>query len=271
MSVVKPAIQYPVLIAYLEGASNYTWLHFRNGEKQLLAKPISYLEAQPELVDFVRIHKTVLINPVCVERLLPPPRPKMAGTVQLLGGVLLPVSRRRWPSVAAQFQSKLMSMPRLRSRLVTLHRPLAPVPMPDPARAQSIMVVTDNALSALLMTEVTSQQWPGCRVRVVSQDIPLLDLLRQLPQRDLPVLLVLDARTARQERLDTLQRLKQTADLGWIPVVLLVAATDEAIYDGYYRHANSVIALGREHTQFVQTIKRVGQFWLETAALPAFT
>ena len=52
MSVIKPALQHPERIAYFAGANNYCWIHFRDGEKKLLAKPISYLESQ--LPDFIR-------------------------------------------------------------------------------------------------------------------------------------------------------------------------------------------------------------------------
>lgn len=267
MSVVKPAIQFPVLIAYLEGANNYTWLHFRDGEKKLLAKPISYLEEQPELIDFIRIHKTVLVNPICVERLLEPPRPKSAGAVQLERGVVLPVSRRRWSQVEALLPSKLVRVPSLRSRLVTINPVVAPaLPVPPPLR--SVIVVTDNALSSLLIGEIAAQNWPRCTIHPLEAGTSLPALLGQLQPDELPVFVLLDARTARQERLNTLHLLKADDRLSWIPVVLLVASTDEAIREGYHRQANSVIAVGQEHTQFVETIKRIGHFWLETAALP---
>lgn len=269
MSVVKPAIQYPILIAYLEGANNYTWLHFRDGEKQLLAKPISYLELQPELVDFVRIHKTILVNPICVEQLVEPPRPKMAAAVQLEGGLTLPVSRRRWVRVATLLQTKLPPPVSLRSRVITVHRAPAPVPvaLPDPP-PRSVMAVTSSASSALLLTEIASQQWPHCTLHIVPEAKLLPDLLQRLAKTELPVLLLLDARTARQEQLNALQRIKQTDELCWIPIVLFLASTDNAVRDGYLRQANSVITIGRDHAQFVRALRRVGQFWLETAALP---
>lgn len=267
MSVVKPAIQFPVLIAYLAGSNNYTWLHFRNGDKQLLAKPISYLEVQPELTDFIRIHKTMLINPICVVRLLEPPRPKTAGAVELEGGVVLPVSRRRWGEVAALFPDLLTALPSLRSRVVTV-QPVAP---PEPSALPSIVVVTDNALSALLVQEVADQYWPGSTVHIRAEALPLTATLEQVEPADLPVFIMLDARTARQERLNALQHLKKNSRLSWIPVVLLVGSADEIIREGYYRQANSVIIVGPDHTHFVQIIKRIGQFWLETAALPAKT
>lgn len=268
MSVVKPAIQYPVLIAYLEGASNYTWLHFRDGDKQLLAKSISYLEKTPELTGFVRAHKTILLNPACVERLVAPPRPKMAGMAVLATGELLPVSRRRWNEVVTLLSFGGVVPPVLRTRSTTEPHPPALVTAPDRISPRSVVAVTDSPSSALLLHETADRRWPQCTFHVRDEALSLPDLLGQLPKSELPVLLLLDARTARQEHLNALRQIKRNDQLRRIPVILLVSPTDKAVYDGYQSLANSVITVSGQHTQFVQTIERVGRFWLETAVLP---
>lgn len=260
MSIIKPAIQYPVLIAYLSGANNYTWLIFRNGEKKLLAKPISYLEEQ--LAGFIRIHKTTLINPDCVEQLHHPPRPKMAGAVQLEGGVVLPVSRRRWSRVSEQLHLQFADHA---SR--ALSPALVPVSTAATAR-KGIVAVTDDDVSRLLLRRIFEQKWPYHPLHVLAQRDNITPLFEQLPEAKLPVLIVLDARTATPERLRTLERLKEHRQLRQIPVVLLVSATGRAVVNGYQRRANSVICLPDDHAAFSEAIERIGQFWLQTAALP---
>ncbi len=263
MSVIKPAIQYPVLIAYLSGANNYTWLTFRNGEKQLLAKPISYLEEQ--LTGFIRIHKTTLINPACVEKLHYPPRQKMAGAVELEGGLVLPVSRRRWNLVAEQLEPQLTFHSH---EPVSAASPLPTVSSPVIPNQQAVVAVTDDSLSQLLLQQIIGQKWPQYTLHVMAKGTSLPTLFEQLPEHELPVLVLLDARTATLERLHTLERLKQHDKLCRIPVVLLVSATDKAVTNGYQRRANSVICLPGDHAAFSETIERVGQFWLQTASLP---
>ena len=61
MQVINPLLSHPVLLAYFSGADNYSWVYFRNGKRQLLAKPLTYFERQ--LPDFIRIHKIAVVNP----------------------------------------------------------------------------------------------------------------------------------------------------------------------------------------------------------------
>ncbi|WP_461107284.1 LytTR family DNA-binding domain-containing protein [Spirosoma koreense] len=54
-------------IIRLQGECNYTWLHLNAPKKQvLLAKNLKWFEEQ--LPDFVRVHKSDLINPRFVQR-----------------------------------------------------------------------------------------------------------------------------------------------------------------------------------------------------------
>ena len=266
MSVIKPALQRPDLIAYFSGANNYCWLYFRNGEKKLLAKPISYLESK--LPDFIRVHKTALINPAYVKSLHRPPRQKMAGEVRLESGEVFPVSRRRWPQVAESLQYHL--------------EPASPEPVtitktvvPDMTRGdadeiikQSILLITNDETSTILTKQTIESRWPAYPFHRVQRSDHLPDLLKQLPTQSYPVLLLLDARTQALERLHTLQRLKADPQLGRIPVILLVTPTDRSVTDGYKQKANSVISMPDRYPLFAQTIERICQFWLHAVALP---
>ncbi len=268
MSVVKPAIQHPALIAYLAGANNYTWLHFRNGEKKMLAKPISYLETQ--LTEFIRVHKTALINPACVEKLQQPPRQRMAGSVQLEGGVVLPVSRRRWREVATALQPYLSP-----EEAVILDEPTFIQDTAHPAKQAPPTLITARPI--ILVSEESNTQsikwaietrWPQYILHHSAQSSHLPRVLSLLPPDELPTLIILDARTSTLERLNTLQQLKEHDQFGQIPIVMIVPPTDEAITASYRRRANSVISLPDSQAPLAPTIERICQFWLRTAALP---
>lgn len=269
MSVIKPALQYPELITHLSGANNYCWLHFRNGEKKLLAKPISYLEC--ELPGFIRAHKTVLINPEYVKSLHQPPRQKMAGEIQLNNGLSFPVSRRRWNQVvdALAYRISPISSKGVAEQQGSNVPPKAPssdgaIAIPE----KSILLVTDDEASALLVRQMIEKKWSNYRFHSTNQANHLPDLLTGVSEEEYPALLVLDARTTTLERLHTLQRLKQHPQLCRLPIILLVSPTDSLVTDGYRRQANSVISLQDGYITFAQTIERVCQFWLLTAALP---
>ncbi|WP_046375965.1 LytTR family transcriptional regulator DNA-binding domain-containing protein [Spirosoma radiotolerans] len=267
MSVIKPALQYPELITHLSGANNYCWLHFRNGEKKLLAKPISYLEC--ELPGFIRAHKTVLINPEYVKSLHQPPRQKMAGEIQLNNGLSFPVSRRRWNQVVDALAYRISPI----SSKGAVDYPGSTVPPKAPTPEvtipeKSILLVSDDEASALLVGQMIDKKWPGYRFHTTNQANHLPDLLAGVSEEEYPALLILDARTTTLERLHTLQRLKQHPQLCRLPIILLVSPTDSLVTDGYRRQANSVISLQDGYITFSQTIERVCQFWLLTAALP---
>ena len=268
MSVVKPAIRHPALIAYLAGANNYTWLYFRNGEKKMLAKPISYLETQ--LTDFVRVHKTALVNPACVEKLQQPPRQRMAGSVQLEGGVVLPVSRRRWRDVALALQPYLSPQ-----EVTVIPENRQAEKSANPSATASPALITARPI--ILVTEETNVQqikwalesrWAQYMLHHSTQSSHLPRVLSMLSADELPALIILDARTLTLERLNTLQQLKEHDRFGQIPIVMLVPPADDAITASYRRRANSVISLPDNQGPLPPVIERVCQFWLHTAALP---
>lgn len=266
MSVIKPALERPELISHFLGANNYCWLHFRNGEKKLLAKPISYLANQ--LPDFIRAHKTVLINPAFVQSLHQPQRQKMAGEIRLDSGELFPVSRRRWTQVADSLQSYQESV---RSDSV-INTPADSAPTgvvsPNEVAIRTILLVTDNEQVALLTRQLVEKRWPAYQVHTSQQSTHLVDVLRSLPYHNNPALILMDARTITQERLQTLQHLKEDPKLSRIPLILLVSNTNQSVTEAYERKANSVISLPGDYATLVQVIERVCQFWLNTVTLP---
>lgn len=270
MSVIKPALQRPELIAYFSGANNYCWIYFRNGEKKLLAKPISYLESQ--LPSFIRVHKTVLINPAYVKSLDQPPHKKMAGKVYLDTGEVFPVSRRRWSQVVESLQvvrpervgggERALTSTRVQSSLDTQPQSFS-VPT-----VFSVLLVTDDKENVKLTEQIIGEKWPDYRVNTIQSSVFLPELLKQLSEQEYPKLILLDARTLTTERLTTLQRLKEDSQLNRIPVVLLVLPTEQLISHGYQKQANSVVAMPIGHTLFALTIERICQFWLRIVTLP---
>ncbi|WP_080059402.1 response regulator transcription factor [Spirosoma aerolatum] len=269
MSVIKPALLYPERIIYLAGANNYSWICFQDGEKKLLAKPISYLE--DKLPNFIRVHKTALINPAFVQSLQEPPHRKMSGKVQLNSGDVFPVSRRRWQQVVDALQSRTTAL--ATTELIqqpTLATTESPTIASAPAqRVQSILLISQDKEMVTSVEHVVQKKWPGYLCQTSANSVILPDILGQLPVNEHPALLLLDARTITLERLNTLQRLKNNKLLGRIPVILLTSATDQAIVNGYQYKANSVVAIP-PGTGFIDAIfERVLQYWLRIVTLPS--
>lgn len=266
MGVIHEIIEYPVLITHMEGANNYTWLYFRDGRKQLVSKPLRYFEQR--MPDFLRIHKTALVNPQYVRDWQAPPRRRMAGFIRMQNDTVLPVGRRRWEEVVQKLAKS--SVESTESVASTSYR--------------SIVFLTDDQTKSLLFQQTLEQQCPDCLVHTIKPNVPLPELMRALPDNELPVLILLDARTAVNERLTALQRLKIEPRTAIIPTLLLVAENAHSVVEkGYANKANSVVMVseqsppalpsaGRQpagrHATFVQAVVQLAQYWLSVTALP---
>ena len=264
MSVIKPAIQHPERIGYLLGANNYCWLHFLNGEKKLLAKPISYLESK--LPVFIRVHKTVLINPACIKSLHKPTHRKKSGMVYLHTGEVFPVSRRRWPTVIEALQNCRTTDVSQVNILPLLHSPM--IIDPKNTVTGAVFLVTDEKEKGEAVGQLLEQTWPAYHFFVTGQSSFLPDYLRQLAPHEYPTLLVLDARTTTMERFNTLQHIKQDKQLSRVPIIMLVLPADSLIVKGYQQQANSVVSMPAQCAQFAQILERICQFWLTIVSLP---
>ncbi|WP_407430809.1 LytR/AlgR family response regulator transcription factor [Arcticibacter sp.] len=78
-------------IMYVEADSNYSIFHLKQGDKMLISKPLKEFERYLQEGNFMRIHKSVIIN----FRFVREYSSKNGTQVTLKDGTILPVSRRR--------------------------------------------------------------------------------------------------------------------------------------------------------------------------------
>lgn len=260
MQVINPLLSYPALLAYFSGADNYTWVHFRNGKRQLLAKPLAYFEKQ--LPDFIRIHKTALINPAFVADVQPPPRSKMAGAVRLLDGTVLPVSRRRWAGALATLQT-MVPIDAVASVSVASATTQA---SSNAAPLIRIHAILDG--DALLLTEhCLNRLGLHYSLQTTRAGDDLAQAIRQTPDGEWPVLLLIDARTARTNCLLSLETIKRDPRLRVIPVIWLNTPTDSSS-QAYRLDANSVVTVSEAPDAFVRVLTQLFHYWLFVVQFP---
>lgn len=89
-----------MILTHLTSEANYTWLHYRNGQKHLTARTLKFYETT--FPSFIRIHKNALVNPAFISRIEPPLTQNDLGLVVLRSGEELTISRRRWLKIAHQ-------------------------------------------------------------------------------------------------------------------------------------------------------------------------
>ncbi|WP_375447782.1 LytTR family transcriptional regulator DNA-binding domain-containing protein [uncultured Fibrella sp.] len=246
MGLIINALRHPVLISYLSGANNYSFVHFRTGEQLLVSKSLRFLEKQ--LPDFIRIHKTLLINPVCVKKLQNQPHSKTSGAVILEDDTVLSVSRRQWPILVETVETEYNQMHSL---------------APD----RSVAFITADLTKGLLLRQVINDNWPLTLLHVAENGAFLSQLL-VLAEADRPALVLIDLRQATPGRLALLRELKATPRLRRLPVVLLIAPGTGVTKSGYSLHANSVVVIPEDNNEFVDVIEQVCRYWLTMASLP---
>lgn len=77
-------------IILLEADINYTVVHFKNGEKFIVATPLKSLQSRLEPFNFYRTHKSFMVNLDCVASYL-----ESHKQVQMIDNKKIIVSRRR--------------------------------------------------------------------------------------------------------------------------------------------------------------------------------
>ncbi|RRB04947.1 LytTR family transcriptional regulator DNA-binding domain-containing protein [Larkinella rosea] len=254
MGLIDKVLEKSASMTFLSGCSNYTWLHFTDGKKMLVSKSLVFFETK--LNQFIRVHKTALINPLYVTGWQAPPRSKMAGVVTMICGTELPVGRRRWHQLV--------------DALTTANRQTAfTTPVKE---GRTVFLVTESATKGQWIQHCLESQFDNCLVDHVNRGEYLYKILEELPDHQLPNLILLDASTSTSDRLTTLRQLKQKPRMASIPTLVLVSGQKpETVNRSYAAWANSVVTVSEDRGIFTQTIKQVGRFWLTLAALPGKT
>ncbi|GAB2555911.1 hypothetical protein GCM10027190_02500 [Spirosoma areae] len=85
-------------LMYLESELNYTWLHWADGRRVFIPRTLKWFEDKLPPAWFLRLHRHCLVNRRYIERV----EMTLTGRLYLHTGVVLPVSRRRWPRLRRQ-------------------------------------------------------------------------------------------------------------------------------------------------------------------------
>ncbi len=94
-------------------------------------------------------------------------------------------------------------------------------------------------------------------------------LLSGLTEHRLPNLILLDLKLPILGGLDILEKLRSTEATKQIPVVVLTSSDEERDIERCYRlGANSYVAKPVDFDRFVESVKRIGNYWLETNRMP---
>ncbi|MFD1140570.1 response regulator transcription factor [Larkinella insperata] len=267
MSCILDSISQPAQIVYLQGASNYTWVHYRDGQKLLLSKPLLYFEAA--LPSFLRVHKTALVNPRYIQDVTAPPRRKMPGNIHLINGITLPVGRRRWHPLLQDISQAVQLSDEGKNNFYT-HISTGG-PFNQPAVQQRLYVATANEIKAGLVQQLIEDHWPEWGIHFFDSGSGLLKTLAASEETNLPGMILLDAGPQPARSLFVLETIKNAGKLKRIPTLLMAESDNgDLVEQGYAVGANSVILHPTHPSHFVQALERVCRYWLRMASAPRF-
>ncbi|GAB3888705.1 response regulator transcription factor [Spirosoma agri] len=262
------------IITHLTGASNYTWVHFKDKPRLLVSKSLTYFEDL--LPSCVRIHKTALVNPAYIEQIKPPLRAKTPGSVTMLGGDSLPISRRRWQEVAELLQaSEPFGEPvtKLKNRSVAALEGQAETVTDWPNRVvdsseRFVYAFMQDERKCRMLEEIVDENWPHYTIRFFDNSSSLTSQLTQVGTNDLPTLVFLEVRNVGWPLLSTLEFMKNDNRFRHIPALVFIRdQSGNDVEVCYAAGANSVVCQSGS-TVFAEAAEQICAYWLTFAALP---
>jgi len=146
---------------------------------------------------------------------------------------------------------------------------MTPHPLSSPSR---ILLVEDNPADVRLAQEALAEEGVATDLAVVRDGVEALAYLRRedpYATSPRPDLILLDLNLPRKDGRAVLAEIKEDAELRRIPVIVLSssrAARD--VSRCYGLHANCYIAKPVQLQQFVDVVRKIQEFWLQTAELP---
>jgi len=170
-------------------------------------------------------------------------------------GITRQGARRRWPGLV--FTARPPSRP-----IATRSHPMNAL---TPPRAYRVLLVEDDPADALLVEDALSEGGMARSRAHVGDGVEALEYLRD-PEHERPDLIVLDLNMPRMNGREFLAVLRDDADLGSIPlVVLTTSSAPEDITDAYQKHANAYVTKPVNLDDFLEAVQRIDAFFLDTS------
>ncbi len=143
-------------------------------------------------------------------------------------------------------------------------------------KPKSIVLVEDNPQDEMLTLRALRKANLANHVQVVRDGQQALDYLfregefADRPGAELPALILLDLNLPRVSGLDVLARLRADPRTHLVPIVILTSSDEERDRLGCYESgANSFVRKPLEFAEFLETVARLGVYWLATNEPPA--
>jgi two-component system, response regulator len=134
---------------------------------------------------------------------------------------------------------------------------------------RKILLVEDNPDDTALTVRALEKNNVGNRLVVLRDGVEALDFLfcrnanTDRDPNDLPQLILLDIKLPKINGLEVLRQIRADPRTQLLPVVILTSSKEEQdLIEGYKNGVNSYIRKPVDFTQFVETVRELGLYWL---------
>ena len=146
------------------------------------------------------------------------------------------------------------------------------MPEQNPLRPIEILLVEDSAADVRLTREALRETRIVTRLRVASDGVEALALLRGRgrPAAGLrPDLILLDLNLPKRNGRSVLAEIKQDADLKHIPVIVVTSSSaEDDVVKSYNLHANCYVTKPLNLEEFMRVVRAIEEFWAGVVRLP---
>lgn len=139
------------------------------------------------------------------------------------------------------------------------------------SKAAFILLVEDNPDDEKLTLRALKQSNIPSEIAIARDGEEAVRMLfeHELPEWRLPDLVLLDLKLPKVGGLEILQRMRRDDRTKSVPIVVLTSSDEERdIMMSYNLGANSYIRKPVDYTQFIETVKLLGQYWLSANRKP---
>jgi two-component system response regulator len=138
-----------------------------------------------------------------------------------------------------------------------------------------ILLVEDNPDDEVLTLHALRKNNIGNKIYVARDGAEALDFLFCKNQyadrdpRDMPQLILLDIKLPKMDGLEVLRRIRDDERTSLLPVVILSSSKEQQdLVEAYRNRANSYMRKPVDFTQFAESVRQLGLYWLVLNQVP---
>ena len=139
----------------------------------------------------------------------------------------------------------------------------------------TILLVEDNPDDEVLTLHALRKNNIGNKIYVARDGAEALDFLfcqNQYADRDpreMPQLILLDIKLPKMDGLEVLRRIREDERTSLLPVVILTSSKEQQdLVEAYRNRANSYMRKPVDFTQFAESVRQLGLYWLGLNQVP---